>query len=92
MFIFNTVINVHSKIEKKSSGSEETEEKLVFLAFIVAVQLLSFVQLFATPWTVACQATPSFKISQSLLKFMSIESAMLSYHLVVLCHPLFFCF
>ena len=39
-------------------------------------QLLSHVQLFATPWTVAHQASLSFTISQSLLKLMSIESVM----------------
>ena len=38
------------------------------------VQLLSCVQLFATPWTAECQASLSFTISQSLLKFMSTES------------------
>ena len=38
----------------------------------VIVQLLSHVQLFATPWTAACQASLSFTISQSLLKLMSI--------------------
>ena len=43
----------------------------------------------ATPWTVACQAPLSSTISQSLLKFMFIESLMLSNHLI-LCHP-FFC-
>ena len=42
---------------------------------------------FVTPWSVACQASLSFTISQSLLKFMSIESVMLSNHLI-LCHPL----
>ena len=31
----------------------------------VAVQLLSHVQLFMTPWTAACQASISFTISQS---------------------------
>ena len=36
------------------------------------VQLLSHVRLFATPWTVAPQASLSFTISQSLLKLMSI--------------------
>ena len=41
----------------------------------------------ATPWTTACQASLSFTISQSLLKFMSAESVMPSKHLV-LCHPL----
>ena len=39
-----------------------------------SVQSLSRVQLFATPWTAACQASLSITNSQSLLKFMSIES------------------
>ena len=43
--------------------------------------LLSRVQLFATPWTAARQASLSFRISQNLLKLMFIESAMLSNHL-----------
>ena len=51
------------------------------------VQSLSRVRLFATSWTAACQASPSFTISQSLLKLMSIESVMPSDHLM-LCHPL----
>ena len=54
---------------------------------MVVVQLLSRVQLFATPWTTACQASLSFTISQSLLKLMSIESMMPSNHLI-LCLPL----
>ena len=54
---------------------------------VVAVQLLSCVQLFATPWTAACQASLSITNSQSLLKLMSIESMMPSNHLI-LCHPL----
>ena len=41
-----------------------------------------------TPWTAALQAPLSFTISQILLKFTSIESMMLSNHLI-LCHPLF---
>ena len=51
----------------------------------VVVQLLSCVQLFATPWTVACSASLSFTISRSLLRFMSIESVMLSNHLILCC-------
>ena len=43
---------------------------------VVVVQSLSCVQLSATPWTAAHQASPSFTISRSLLKFMSIESIM----------------
>ena len=41
-----------------------------------------------TPWTVARQAPLSFTISQSLRKFMSVESVMPSNHLI-LCCPLF---
>ena len=52
-----------------------------------AVQSLSQVWLFATPWTEAGQASLSFTISQSLLRFMSIESVTLSNHLI-LCQPL----
>ena len=37
------------------------------------------------PWTVACQALLSSTISQSLLKFMSIESVILSSHLILCC-------
>ena len=58
-----------------------------FLTFIVLVQLLSHVPLFVTPWTAACQASPSFTISRSLLKFMSIEAVMTSNHLIFH-HPL----
>ena len=47
----------------------------------VVVQLLSCIQLSVTPWTVAYQDSLSFTISWSLLKFLSIESVMLSnYH------------
>ena len=51
------------------------------------VQSLSCIWLSAAPWTAACQASLSFTISWSLLTFMSIESVMLSNHLI-LCHPL----
>ena len=53
---------------------------------ILLVQLLSRVLLFATSWTAALQASMSFTISQSLLKFMSIE-LMIADHLI-LYHPL----
>ena len=54
---------------------------------IIVVESLSCVLLFATPWTIARQASLSFTISPSLLKLMSIELVMPSSHLV-LCHPL----
>ena len=44
----------------------------------LVVQSLSHVWLFATPWTAARQTSLSSTVSQSLLKFMSIESVMLS--------------
>ena len=52
-----------------------------------SVQSLSRVQLFATQWTAACQASLFITNSCSLLKFMSVESVMPSDHLI-LCHPL----
>ena len=53
---------------------------------VVVVQSLSSVQLFETPWTTARQASLSFTITWNLLKPMSIESVMLSNHLI-LYHP-----
>ena len=54
---------------------------------ISSVQSLSHVQLFATPWTAAYQASLSITNSRSLLELMSVKSVMPSNHLV-LCHPL----
>ena len=45
-------------------------------------QLLSRVRLFVTPWTAARQASLSFTMFRSLLKFTSTESVMLSNHLI----------
>ena len=58
-----------------------------FLNTIVVIQSLSPVQLFATPWTGAHQASSSFTISWSLLRFMSIELVMPSSHLMLLSPP-----
>ena len=55
--------------------------------YLVVVQLLSCVQLFATPWTTAHQASLSFTLSQSLLRLIPIKSVMASNHLI-LCRPL----
>ena len=54
---------------------------------ICSVQSCSHVQLFVTPWTETYQAYWSITNSQSLLKFISIESVMPSNH-VILCHPI----
>ena len=53
----------------------------------VVFQSLSNVWLFVTPWTAAHQTSLSFTISQSLLKFMSIELVMPPNHLIIY-HPL----
>ena len=52
----------------------------------ISVQLLNHVQIFATPWTAAYQASLSINDSQSLLKLMSVEPVMSSNHLI-LCLP-----
>ena len=56
-------------------------------SIVAIVQLLRRVQLFATLWTAARQASLSSTISSSLLKFMSVELVMLSNHLI-LCHSI----
>ena len=55
----------------------------------MVVQSLSHVQLFATPWTAACQAFLSITNSRSLLKPMSTELVMPSNHLIP-CSPVLF--
>ena len=52
-----------------------------------SAQSVSWVRLFATPWTVAHQASLFITNSRSLFKLMFIESVMPSNHLI-LCHPL----
>ena len=56
--------------------------------FPLIVQSLSHVHLFATPWTLALQASLSFTICWGLLKLTSIESVLPFNHLVF-CRPLF---
>ena len=60
---------------------------LVYLSQFSSVKSLSHVELFATPGTIACQASLSITNCWSLPKPMSIESAMPSNHLI-LCRPL----
>ena len=61
------------------------------IILVAVIQMFSRVQLFATPWTSAHQASLSFTVSWSLLKFMSIESVMPFSHLI-LCRPFSSCF
>ena len=69
------------------SEVRQRKTNIILYLFITSVQLLGHVRLFATPWTVACQASLSITNSLSLLKLMSIESVMSSNHLTF-CRPL----
>ena len=55
---------------------------------VVVFQSLSCVCLFVTSWTAVHQDSLSFSISQSLLRVMSVESVMLSNHLILCCSRL----
>ena len=85
---FHQFIVIHTV---KGFGIVNKAEIDVFLEFScffhdpADVQSLSRVQLFATPWTAARQASLSITRSQSLLKLMSIESVMPSNHLILCC-------
>ena len=69
---------------EKKVGSQVPWKLLIQFS---SVQSLSRVQLFATPWTAARQASLSITNSQSLLKLMSVELVIPSNHLI-LCRPL----
>ena len=70
-----------SAIHQVSSWGRRCLSLLVFSS----VQSLRHVQLFATPWSAARQASLSITKSWSLLKLMSIESMMPSSHLILCC-------
>ena len=53
----------------------------------IPVQLPSHLRLFVTPRTATCKSSLYFTVSQSLLRFISIESVTLSNHFII-CHPL----
>ena len=74
-----------------SAASRISFQKHPGLQVVGCCSVAQSCQLLATPWTAAHQASLSFTISQSLLKFMSVESVMLSNHLI-LYHPSPFAF
>ena len=78
----NTLVTHRANLSLRGRGFLEGPFRLAG-----AVQLLSPVRLFATPWAVPCQASLSITDSRSLLKLMSVESVMPSNHLI-LCGPL----
>ena len=75
-------VSIISYLEFKK---KKKPQHVAFLSYVVVVPLLSHVQLFATSWTTAYQASLSFSFSRSLLKLMSIEFVMLSKHLILCC-------
>ena len=77
-FLFYKVIVFHLEINKALWGG------YLSILFVV-IQSLCRVQLFATPWAAAHQASLPFTISRSLFKFMSIELVILSNHLILRC-------
>ena len=81
------VLSFAAKMPFTSKDSLNTWRFTWSFSVDVVVQSLSRVWLFAIPWTVACQASLTFTISQSLLKLMFIESVMPSKYLI-LCHSL----
>ena len=62
----------------------------IYRSELFCVQSSSHIQIFAIPWTAACQASLSFTISQSLLKLISIESIIIPSNHLTLCHLLLF--
>ena len=84
----NTILfyRMRMAITDIKTRKEIVENILIKMIFVVVVHLLSHVWLLETPWTASRKPSLSFTMSQSLLKFMSIESMMLSNHLI-LCHP-----
>ena len=62
------------------AAQKSTLSHVVFLFLLNSVQLLSHIQIFATPWTAACWASLSITNSQSLLRLMSITLVMPSNH------------
>ena len=80
-------MKVKKEIEKAGLKLNIQKMKIMASSPISSVQSLSHFQLFATPWTAACQASLSITNSRSSHKLTSIESVMPSSHLI-LCHPL----
>ena len=67
----------------QSSASLPISLATEYLLEVVVVELLSCVQLFVTQWTVALWAPLSSRLPWHLLKFMSVESVMLSIHFIL---------
>ena len=80
--------SIHGIFQEYWSGLPCYQRPLKEIGHVIpfsSVQLLSRVQLFATPWTAAHLASLSIMNSQSLLKLISIESVMPCNYLTLCC-------
>ena len=84
---YSAFLPPHLSLSKPSHSLLRILIQPFHIIYEIVVHLLSCVQLFASPWTAACQASQFFTISQSLLKLISIESMIPSNHLIF-CRPL----
>ena len=64
--------------EARKNYTKSSKCAELYTVFAIIVRYLSRVQVFYTPRTAGCQVYLSFTVSQSLLKFRSVESTMLS--------------
>ena len=72
---------------REGQACEDVARNSITWPFVVVVQSLIHVQLFAAPLTAAHQAFLSLTISQGSPKFMSIEPVNIC-NCLILCHPL----
>ena len=75
--------NDNMQVSQKKKKVEIFQETKCIITLVV--HSLSHIQLFVAPWTEASQASLFCTISQSLLKFVSIESVILSNHSILCC-------
>ena len=84
---FFTILIFYSEIVKRKMNIQNFHIWRLYFYVIRSDQSLSRVQLFATPWIAARQASLSITNSRSSLRLMSVESVMPSSYLI-LCRPL----
>ena len=82
---------VDKKKKKKKTSTVNNPMFKWMIAVTVVVQSLCHVWLFTTPRTTVCQAPLSSSIFWCLLKFMFIESIMLSNYFILYCPFSFYC-
>ena len=79
----NHRIDRYSDWFKKKKRSNKSKKGYLKCCLCCYSSVANCVQLFATPWTTACQVHLSFTISQRMIRLMSTESVMLSNHLIL---------